>query len=465
MATGRKLTWDKHRKRWKKIYRGHQLYLGSGGGKSDAESYRLALEEFERRRAEIDQEAENKKPHRKDYETAIRLREQMAEWCVLNGGHDREHDAVVEEIRTLRRLFAKASPPPLNKPDSPWVDPLVDKSASEHIDWYDRLDCLKAYHKWNRTADPDKAMAAHIDNYVNARRLEAQAGQISAKRFACLLAHLNYFKQFLGSVAIDNFGAKHLAAYHQHLLDKIRSGDYSPAYAKSRLTDVKTFVRWLTSNDITDNPPRNLGTLKIELEYTEPKTLTIPEVKALLAGATGRTKLYLLLMLNCAFTQKDIGDLKPSEIDWQQGRIVRKRSKTKKRQTAPVVNYKLWAETFRLLQEFGKRAGERVLLNAAGNPVRTLAFKDDSDKLQTNDSIRKALGTLTERLHVEKPAPKVFRKTSSNLLYNHLQYRLFHQLFLGHAVTSVAETHYVANNATILDGAIDWLADQYGIGQ
>ena len=65
MARERKLTWDKATKRWCKIYRGHKLYLGYGRGKSDEQSYQLALDEFERRRTEIDEQAEASKPHRR----------------------------------------------------------------------------------------------------------------------------------------------------------------------------------------------------------------------------------------------------------------------------------------------------------------------------------------------------------------------------------------------------------------
>jgi len=63
----------------------------------------------------------------------------------------------------------------------------------------------------------------------------------------------------------------------------------------------------------------------------------------------GRTRLYILLMLNTGCTQVDISELKQSEVDWQRGRITRKRSKTAKHESAPVVEYPLWQETFVLI--------------------------------------------------------------------------------------------------------------------
>lgn len=84
----------------------------------------------------------------------------------------------------------------------------------------------------------------------------------------------------------------------------------------------------------------------------------------MLQAAVDRTKLYILLMLNCGMTQKDISDLRVEEVDWQEGRIIRKRSKTSKHENVPTVSYLLWQETFRLLrQERNPESKGLVLLN------------------------------------------------------------------------------------------------------
>lgn len=73
-------------------------------------------------------------------------------------------------------------------------------------------------------------------------------------------------------------------------------------------------------------------------------------------------------MLNCGFTQIDISDLHPSEVDWEVGRIIRKRSKTNHHKNVPTVSYKLWDMTWKLLQEHGSRSGDRVLTTRQGKP-------------------------------------------------------------------------------------------------
>ena len=66
-------------------------------------------------------------------------------------------------------------------------------------------------------------------------------------------------------------------------------------------------------------------------------------------------------MLNCGMTQRDISDLKDEEVDWNAGRIRRKRSKTANHDNVPVVEYLLWPRTFDLLKEY-RSGGELVLL-------------------------------------------------------------------------------------------------------
>jgi integrase len=154
--------------------------------------------------------------------------------------------------------------------------------------------------------------------------------------------------------------------------------------------------------------------------------------------------------------------LEQKEVDWSRGRILRKRSKAKKRKTCPVVNYKSWDETFRLLKQFRSNDATLVLLNERGKPLRSLTLKEDG-KLRTNDSVRKALVALCKKLKIEQPPPKGFRKTSSTLVFNAKQFRGLDALFLGQSPKSVADIHYNAVGETILDEAIDYLAVQYGI--
>ena len=129
------------------------------------------------------------------------------------------------------------------------------------------------------------------------------------------------------------------------------------------------FVRWLWRTEVIDNLPRVLdqrgeNELSIPVPASRTTVFTKEEITRLLDKAPERTKLYLLLMLNCGMTQKDVADLVVAEVDWVSGRIIRKRSKTSLEENVPVVNYVLWPETLRLLKKFkAENSSNRVLLN------------------------------------------------------------------------------------------------------
>ena len=181
---------------------------------------------------------------------------------------------------------------------------------------------------------------------------------------------MNTSDKFAGQVGVENLNANLLANYHTHLLTEIQAEKITATYAKGLLGTAKSFVRHLWEREVIDSLPRNLNKLQIATDAPTIKTFTPKEITTLLDEATERTRLYALLMLNTGMTGKDISDLDPKEVDWQQGRIIRKRSKTKREKSVPVVNYKLWPETFRLLKKYGNRKGEHVLLNSQGLPLR-----------------------------------------------------------------------------------------------
>ncbi len=144
----------------------------------------------------------------------------------------------------------------------------------------------------------------------------------------------------------------------------------------------------------------------------EPVTFSLEEVRTLLEHATERTRLYLLLMLNCAMYQQDISDLKASEIDFANGRIIRARSKTRKaRRTADQpfeFNWLLWKPTLELLRKYA--AGNGVALQSAnGSSLVTHTPKS------RNDAIRSAYQRLVQKLKKKGDLPADWKKTLKSL--------------------------------------------------
>ena len=189
-------------------------------------------------------------------------------------------------------------------------------------------------------------------------------------------------------------------------------------------------------------------------------TFTEAEIATLLGQASERTRLYILITLNTAMTQKDIADLDFSEVDWEQGRIIRKRSKTRSSDHVPLVNYKLWPETLKLLGKHRscQRTG-RVLLNARGELLWHERI-DANGKYQKLDNVRTAFGRLRKKSGIDKPF-KSLKKTSASLLRESEQFNSVVDLFLGHAPQKISERHYAADPQQLLDSAIVWLHDHY----
>ena len=160
-------------------------------------------------------------------------------------------------------------------------------------------------------------------------------------------------------------------------------------------------------------------------------------------------------------TQKDISDLRITQVDWKRGTITRKRSKTAKHKGVPTVTYRLWKETFRLLKQEKSSDKARVLLNRNGGPLKVERLNENG-RLQKVDNIASDYNRLRKKISITKSL-KYFRITSSSLIKSNKDYRGLEGLFLGHAPATVEERHYTQAPQQLLDEAITWLGQQYGI--
>ena len=186
------------------------------------------------------------------------------------------------------------------------------------------------------------------------------------------------------------------------------------------------------------------------------------EITELLKEASARTKLYILLMLNCGMTQKDIADLDTSEVDWKSGRITRKRSKTRKIESVPEVSYPLWPETLQLLRQERSSANTGpVLANENGGPLWHVEIQQDG-RMKKNDNVRNAFNRLRKKTGVTKPL-KSLKKTSASLIRSDPRYASLESLFLGHAPQSMSDKHYTVAPQALLDDAVIWLSTEYGL--
>lgn len=504
MPRKRQLTWQPgsngRNGRWRKKYKGRIYYFASGTSKSDKDGYLQALDAWQKKKDEIDGvEASRPKPHQQDYEKALEEWKRALEWSQLNGDMTTAGQAQ-EKISALEQRLAKKSPTPLGhwdwllnqgipppelfaqlpqdfsfngfltikpsgNPQPPAPDQVDDarllgpdskggravvmdgdpfglsKNEIRREVWKDRLRIQGERHK-----DVQTTVSGAVENFLTLKRNQVKAQQLSTGRYDSLRVQLSRFEKWIGSnTPITAVGQEStLENYYNHLLNEVHSSKITADYANDLLNSMKQFVQRLWERRQIAELPRTLRSpdFRIGKATGSPEVFTDGEIQSLLDKAVGRPRLYVLLMLNCGMTQKDISDLKQGEVDWSDGAVTRKRSKTRKHEKVPTVRHLLWRETFDLLRQYRSADPERALVNAKGQPLKTEQLTE-AGKLKKCDNIQSAYRRLCTKAKITKPV-KLLRKTSASLLFTNERFRALRGLFLGHAPADVADKNYTA---------------------
>lgn len=321
---------------------------------------------------------------------------------------------------------------------------------------------IEAYaHPAAEAVPADKTVGHLVELWIQAEGARYRAGKLGANRLGMNRLTMNHVKDFLGSgsaVTILN-SAKWLEVY-TWLAREVEAGKWSVAHADRIFGMAKRFVRFCWSLELIDLP-RNLDdkALSFTVPVHEVEVFNDDEVKRLLSETTGQSKLHALLMLNCGFQGMDIATLRHSEVDWTAGIITRKRTKTKGHRAVPVVRWKLWPETFALLQEWRSADPEVVLLTLKGNRWIREELKADG-KLSRSDMVGRNLDYWLDRCKIKR-SPKQLRATGASKLAEHPQYKFYTVYFLGHSPRGIVEKHYVKPTDREFFEALDWLRLQY----
>jgi integrase len=504
-----KLTWQPgingRAGRWSKKYKRKRYYFPGGSGKFDREAYEAALVAWEDKKREIDAAAP--KPHQVEYEQEIDKWELALAWCRKHVGEEEMAELAMAKLTLLRKRFSAPKPRPIGRedtldgqfgsvtyfipenvltpgdliglpekpPESNSTLPDGDSTAATTFEpvhqeceqdetnrgltfrvtdefegwepdrlqterkiWRDRIEVLQ------RSAAPlEQTVQANLARFLEVKKANVAAGELSEGRPYMLQLHLSHFADWVGhDTAVTEINAQALSDYRLELLKQVEAKKWSSTTAKERMGNVKSFVLWLFEIEAIPAIPRVMvgksKALQISPAHTTITVFTTDEVTQSLAAATDRTKLYILLMLNCGMTQKDIADLLKTEVDWNDGRVTRRRSKTRKHKNVPIVSYKLWPETLRLLRQ-----------EQASN--------------KKTDNIGDAFHRLNQKTKINKPL-KSLKKTSATLIRGNEKYASLESLYLGHAPQSMADKHYAAAPQELLDEAISWLGEEYGLG-
>jgi integrase len=314
----------------------------------------------------------------------------------------------------------------------------------------------------------DRTVSAQVAAWTAFLRSACQSGQMSEGRFDAYCRNVGAFTEWAGpQSAIDCIDEAKLEGFFTHLSAQVAAREYSPSYAHTLLMTAKQFISRLAELKLI-TLPGNIRSRRLRFNHSAPakiETFTAEEVRALLSACDGfseRTKLYLLLMLNCGMYQNDIAELHRDEVNWKDGTLTRARSKTRERK-GPVVTYKLWPETFALLKKHRAKEGELALTTDEGRPLVRYWLETPvggaEAAMRRYDVIQSAWSRLATRMKVKKIrlGMKHLRKTSASLMGRHPQYKFYCNHFLADSPRTVADRSYVTPNDEEFFRALDWL--------
>jgi hypothetical protein len=442
--------WVASQKRWVKKYRGKQYFVSPrqlGIKDSTKETSRTAANEWWKRKLESIEAAPA--DSRQESWPSLR-RKELADLHRSNGDVAAAKKVEAQSDKEIRNGFA-----------SQLADKIVAHKLGIDLDAIERVAVLED-RKTRNPADRNRTVRFHATEFLKHKETQAIAGVLSVGRWGALKTHIQIFQDWIGGdSAIDGITSQKVKGFYHHLLE---STDWTGVYKSTVFVSGKSFIRSLARDELIPLPS-NLDSKDFRFpdNAKKIKTFTVDELKALLAAGSERVRLYLLLMMNCGYYQKDISDLQHDEVDWKKGRIKRKRSKTEQHDEVPTVDYPLWKETFRLLKRHRSQDKDRVFLTSESKPLKQESIV--AGVLVKTDNIQSAYRRLQDKMKLKpsqrKPL-KLIRKTSANLLDSNKDYARYVSHFLGHAPQSMKDKHYTSGSVAIFDEAVKWLGKQYG---
>lgn len=318
------------------------------------------------------------------------------------------------------------------------------------------------------------------EDFLNLKGVKAISGQLTKTTARDSREKLKKFRNWIGDkTPISSINSETLKKFYMHLLTQEFTNK------QNYFNYARSFIRycWRQDECNLENLPKNIddrGTFSFRnVNKVQPKKRlkelwTKEEIQSVIAKNSKmpeRYQCWILLMLNCGFTQTDLNDLKREEIDLKSGRIIRCRTKAENYSNAPIVNYKLWDKTLELLSSQLDACTDPVYALQASKGARLIRETITTDKAGTvkvarfdNTSrhwqkVRKDAGLNGKQL-------KFIRKTGSTTIRGNLKFTSLEKLYLGHSPDNIADLHYNVMEGQVfkpLDQAISYVGKLFGI--
>lgn len=485
------MVWIKSERRWQKKYRGKRYAVSPrqlGTDPTKEASRQAANSWWEKKQAEIDNTLGAAKKHPaavvKEYQGEIEQFRLYAKWQRRYGVAEEAERAEAAVERLTEALKSDDPPFPLEayhrepayheiytgnegKYPNPWDDPNDEEYLRNEYQaemWRERLAQIKREEQAEKAVPKENTVRVHVDEYLKFRKARVAVGKNTLGTFDTYRGRLLVFRKWIDpSLPVEALNEATWERFYVYLAGQVQAGDMSQSTMVGTLGAAREFIRSRWERRFIELP-RNLHSrsLAVSAPLKQIEVFSTEEIQTLLKAASERERLYLLLMLNFGAYPVDIAALRQDEVNWSEGRIFRKRTKTRGRSEAvPMVDYRLWKTAFDLLVKNRSSHPELVLLNERGSPLWT-EKEGTNGWVIRNSNIRCAFSRLQKKTEITKPL-KLLRKTSATKLEEHSEYGRYAEYFLGEAPSSVASRHYVKPSKEQFDAAVQWLGEQFGI--
>ena len=278
-----------------------------------------------------------------------------------------------------------------------------------------------------------RAIADHIDTWIEAQTTRRDAGQLAAKACSTLIYGINTFRDFANGAVFGSIEQVEqlLNSYRTMLVKKLTNKEYTAHTVNDKLKFAKQFIEWAWEQRILKEPPRQLDSFSKRLHIDkEGKPIAVHEITKLWDAAGYKMKAYMALALNCGFKNGDIAALTGEML--QGDRLVGHRQKTIKHKVP--MNYKLWPLTLKLIKD-----------NRKGTKLKELVFPNSTGGQITSGSMSALFKKVAKKAGV-KATFEQLRDTSAELVREALlkgsgELALL-QVFLAHKDSSTAQYYY-----------------------
>jgi integrase len=496
------LSWFAPRKCWKKYHDGEVKYFKHPDSAEGYESAVLEYHSWLHRKKQT-------RPLGAEYEHHIQLFRQCLDWYSRFGTPEDEedmHTEITNLVGLLEGCFAGEAPlPPLGNllPDGvtkaekelvyvfckdsgiaeqnsphPWP-PAEHRFGGQAYSlpgvWQERVRQLNllASHRKKHPQTVDY----HVKRFLAFKEMQVRGGVLKARTWGTLQERLTIFTNWIRpGTHVATINGSTIMEFYKWLLQQ----GWGQERRKNLFSAARQWIRWAWRQDDVELEilPKNIDSHEFVFlthiddtgvaKKTRTELLWTPDdFHRTLEIVPEDFQLFLLLMLNCGFTNIDVGTLLKSEIQLDEGRIVRQRTKTRRHEHPPVVNYKLWPRTAQLLRSRLSDDPVLALTNRGGRPlcVSKLVVENGTTREVVWSSLLRRYGQM-KKANPKLPAKqmKYLRKTGSSKLRSDRRFLSLDSLYLGHSWVTVADKHYnVFDGQTYqpLDEAIEWLGKEF----